>query len=456
MTTFQQTKKLPLNNIIIKIDNKQIYFNQTLHIPTRNSNLPMDHMRFRFNEDIFWRIELIQYTEDNKCWQVKVMDYEVKNTDTFNQQKSTKQIDRLEFDKLDWQKLEPQLSSYQAIKLIDSLYNHNINTELKTEIPFHQPEIPFNKSAYEIPVENEIPRTKSEIASYNISQEPLTEHLNVNFSVKFQDATFTDGYVNCKKFIKKVGAYIDFKIENSHILGEFDNIKLWFSKRLKTKKFHVSATITLVDKKLAHVTSTSPEIEMITSNLIESVKYDRTVALTKPPRAINPDKSIYTTEDIFQLIDPEVREGNIFNQSGPEIIKTLTDTEFVRNRKQLEYLSDNKQTINSKIRYTLNPLFGFLFLNETKANYHFIWELLQSHATYIWSIEKENKDINSLYAKIEDIINIIKKIGREEYKTIYKDVGYEFTFQSIDHQDITIDIEGGFKKWKNKLDDLLA
>lgn len=449
---------MPLKDIILKIDNKQIYFNQTLSIPIRNSNLPMDHMTFRFNDDIFWRIELIHFIEDKKCWQVKVTDYAVKNTDTFNKQKSTRQIDRIEFDKLDWQKLEPQLSSYQPIKLIDNIYNHNINTNPKTEKPYLHPKVHFDKSSYEIPVENEIRRIKPEIATYNIPRGPLIEHLNVNFSLKFQEATFIDGSVIFRKFIKKVGNHIDFKIDNRFILEEFDNIKLWFSKKLKTKKFNVIATITLIDRIFSDVTASSPEIEMITTDIIESVKYDRTIALTKPPKTINPDKSIYTTEDIFQLIDPEVREGNVFNQSGPEIIKSLTDTEFVRNRKQLEYLSDNKQSDNSKIHYTLNPLFGFIFLNETKAKYHFIWELLQSHATYIWSIEKENKDINSLYSKIEEIINVVKIIGREEYKRTYanKNLGYEFTFKAIDHQDININICDGFKKWKNKLDDLLS
>ena len=60
----------------------------------------MDHMKFRFNDDIFWRIELIQYTEDKKCWQVKVTDYEVKNIDTFNKQKSIRQIERLKLTNL--------------------------------------------------------------------------------------------------------------------------------------------------------------------------------------------------------------------------------------------------------------------------------------------------------------------------------------------------------------------
>jgi hypothetical protein len=449
---------MPIKDIIIRIDNKHIYFNQTLSIPVRNSNLPMDSMTFRFNDDIFWKIELIQYSDETKCWHANVIDYRVKNIESFNKQKSTRPIEKLEFDKLDWQQLEPQLSSYQVIKLVDNLYNHNINTVPKTETIYQQTEVPFNKSSYKIPEEIPTTRFRPEIESYITPKGPFTEHLNINFSVKFQEATFINGSVTFKKYIKKIGTEIDFKIENNCLLKEFDNIKLWFSKKLKTKRFNVSSKITLVDKKFSHATASSSEIEMITPNIIESVKYDRTIALTKPPKTDNPEKSIYNTDDLFQLIDPDNRDGNVFNQSGPEIIKSLTQTEFVRNRKQLEYLSDVKQTINSKIHYTLNPLFGFIFLNETMLKYHFIWELLQSHATYIWSIDKENKDINSLYAKIEEIINIIKIIGRDEYKKTYsaKNIGYEFTFKAIDHHDITINPDDGFKKWKSKLEELLA
>lgn len=449
---------MPIKDIIIKIDNKLIYFNQSLSIPVENSNLPMDSMKFRFNNDIFWRIELIQYSDENKCWHAKVIDYMVKSIETFKNQKSTRQIERVEFDKLDWRQLEPQLSSYQAIKLINILYNHNIDTVPKTETINQLPDVPFNKSSYKIPEEVPTPTYRQKIESFNTPEGPYTEHLNINFSVKFQEAIFINGSVIFKKYIKKIGTEIDFKIENSCLLEEFDNIKLWFSKKLKTNKINVRSIITLVDQKFSNATASSPEIEMITPNIIESIKYDRTIALTKPPKTNNPEKSIYNTDDLFQLIDPENRDGNVFNQSGPEIIKSLTQKEFVRNRKQLEYLSDVKQTVNSKIHYTLNPLFGFIFLNETKLKYHFVWELLQSHATYVWSIDKENKDINSLYAKIEEIINVIKIIGRDEYKKTYspKNIGYEFTFKTFDHHDITINSDEGFIKWKRKLDEILA
>jgi hypothetical protein len=421
-----------LREIIIKIVNRDIYFNPNLSVSCRKTNLQLDQMKFNPNADIYWRIELTHYLQDTKCFHVRVLDYDVKIFESFNRQTTNKLIESVVFENLDWNKLRPHLIQFS-------------------------PEVPFNLESYKIPEELTFPYRGPEIKRQEIRKGPIIDHLDINFSIKFQEATFINGSVIFKKFINRVRTNVEFKIENSSILEEFDNIKFWFSKKLKTKKFKVLATITLIDRKLSNVTASSPEIAMITSNIIESVKYDRTIALTKPPKANNPDKSLYSTEDIFQLINPEVKEGNVFNQSGPDIIKTLTQTEYVRNRKQLEYLSDIKQTTKSKIHYTLNPLFGFLFLNETKTKYHFIWELLHSHATYIWSLDKVGTDINALYLKIEEIVNVIKLIGRDDYKKIYsnQNFGYKFIFKAIDHHDINTNLDDGFTKWKTKLNETL-
>jgi len=449
---------MPYRDIIIKINNQDIHFSPTLSISVRQTNLPMESMTFRFHGEIYWRIELTDYHEDTKCWHVKVSDYSVNNIQSFNKQTTTKQIEKVVFNKLDWRKLEPLLSSYKAINLLDILYNHDINKNSLSDDFSFRPETSFNQSSYEIP--EEIPNhfIRPIIETRQAAIVPKVDYLKINFPVKFQDATFIAGFVTFKKFIKQVGIQIEFKIKNDYILEEFDNIKLWFSKMLKSKRFDVSAIITTIDRHFSEASASSPQIDMITPNIIESVKYDRTIALTKPPKTTNPDKSLYSTEDIFNLMDPDIKEGNVFNQSEPDIIKSLTQTDHVRNRKQLEYLSDIKQTTKSKIHYTLNPLFGFLFLIEGKERYHFVWELLQSHATYIWSIDKENKEVMPIYAKIEEIINIIRLIGREEYKRIYsnRNLGFDFVFKAIDHQDISINLDDGFTKWKRKLDELLT
>ena len=66
---------MPYRDIIIKINNQDIHFSPTLSISVRQTNLPMESMTFRFHGDIYWRVELIEYYEDTKCWHVKVSDY---------------------------------------------------------------------------------------------------------------------------------------------------------------------------------------------------------------------------------------------------------------------------------------------------------------------------------------------------------------------------------------------
>jgi hypothetical protein len=185
---------MTLMEIIIKIDNKSIFFNSTTSIPVRNSNLPMDYMTFKFHIDHFWRVELIHYSEDNKCWKVKVLDHSIINTDTFKTQKPTRPIEKIEFEKLDWNMLEPQLSSYQEINLRDSLYNHNVSSKQKSKT-YQQDEVFFNNSMYKIPDEIPISNPKSGVDRRHIPKKPWIDCINVNFSFKFQEATFIEGSV---------------------------------------------------------------------------------------------------------------------------------------------------------------------------------------------------------------------------------------------------------------------
>ena len=78
--------------IIIKVDNQNIKFNPNFSIPIRQTNIPVDHLRFRDHEDIYWKIELIEYNEDTKCWKVKVIDYFVNDIQVYNRQTSTRVI----------------------------------------------------------------------------------------------------------------------------------------------------------------------------------------------------------------------------------------------------------------------------------------------------------------------------------------------------------------------------
>lgn len=437
---------MEIKEILIKVDNKYIHLNQELAVPIQQTNIPYQYLSFRTHKQIYWKVILLEYNDENQYLRMQVTDYFPSDTKAFDGQKTTKEAKRIAFEKFDWLKLDRHLATYQKAKLLDMLYNYD------TEIFFHEHRrIPdFNKEQI-IKSEN--------VDIYPIIQsKPIYKPIRITIWVKFSEAYFRLGYVTFKKHIKEVNQVVEFKIKNEHILPEFENVKYWFSKKLKIKTFNVLAILTITKGELTEVVATSSHIELITPELIDSVKYERTIALIKSPTLSSPDKALFTADEIFSTIESEDIEGNVFKQTEHDILDFLNEKGKIRNRKQLEYLSGSKQSENNKLRFTLHPNFGFLFLIEGKENNHFVWELLNSHATYIWTIGKSDNEIELQYRRIENAVNAIRDSGREIYKRAYRNnhIDGDLIFRVIEHTDIASDFVDGFVKWKHKLNEQLT
>lgn len=428
--------------IIIKIQNDRVLFNPNLSIDIAQTSIPYKHLTFRTNDDIYWKVEMLEY-DSEKCLKIKILEYKVDDIASFTNQPAKGEVKRLIFvGKYDWLQLAPLLVSYARNRFISELFNidnKQLSSVERTSL------ISFKRSG----------NTQPYILKHF---EPFVQVITEDFWVAFNDAQFMLGCVSFKKHIKKIDRMIDFKIHNDHILGEFDTIKYWFSKKLKTKKFYVKATITLNDNEVNEINATSNQIDLITPELIDSIKYLRTIELTKVPKYSSINKSLFTAEDIFSQIDTDDLEGNVFKQSDQDILTLLTEKNNVRNKKELAYLSDKKQSENHSIRYTLHPNFGFLFLIEGVENNHFVWELLNSHATYMWTIDKSEKDIKLQYKRIETTVNLIRTTKREEYKRAYRNgnIDSDLIFKMIKHKDIGSDLIDEFPKWKDKLNEQLT
>ncbi len=429
--------------IIIKICNDRILLNPQLSIPIHQTNIPKPYLHFKTHGEIFWKVEMLAYKVDDKCLKVKVKEYNTSDIAKFDNQKPKKEVEQLLFEKFDWVKLEPILTSYQKIKLHEILFNIDTN--------------PYSRGDNATPK-----RGNFDFGIFPTSTQhepkPSTTTITEDFWVHFTDTHFMLGYVTFKKHIKKLGKELDFKIPNEHILAEFDNIKFWFAKKLQTKKIKVIATIFLTDDQANETTATSKHIDLISPELIDSVKYQRTLALTKEPKIMSPDKSLFTADDIFAQFETEDIEGNVFNQSEEDILNFFLEKGNVRNKKQLAYLAGKKQSENQKLRYTLNPNFGFLFLVEGVENNHFIWELLNSHATYIWSIDKTDKESELQFKRIESIVNTVRTSGRESYKQAYRNnhQDNDLVFRAIYHKGIDSNFVDDFPEWKSKLNEQLT
>ncbi len=431
---------MPAQKVIIRLHKGKIYFNHELFLPVEKSNLPVEEIAFSQIRNIFWQVEQLEFDKNALCLKVRVSDYFLRETDDFSLQHPRSAVDFIEFTGL---VDVPSLKQCLSYAMTEMPRLDEATTEALEDVgnPLLQ-----NK------------QQRIRHANILFRSTPSHEIINKEFTVSFKDAAFKLGYVVFEHPVEGIGDLVRFKIRNDFLLPEFELIKSYFMKALGTRKFHVSARITVENRKVVHTEATSQIISRINEDLIDSIRNIRTLGITKPPFHGSVDKSLFTSNDIFDEFAADEREGNIFNQSEEEILKFLLEKSKVRNRKQLEYLAGQKQVMRSKLKFTLHPFFGFLFTIEGERMNHFVWELLNSHATYLWSAGKGEDELALQYRRVEDAINQVRNSGREHYKQAYRTSPNDpdLIFNVIVHEDVNSPFIDSFVMWRHRLGELIV
>ncbi|KAA5541974.1 hypothetical protein [Adhaeribacter rhizoryzae] len=423
---------------IIRIAGNSFYLTPSDFFPLEKTNLPSGKLSFRLHSEIFWEIEIATFDPVDKNLKVRVVDYYPKETSGFKNQQIKKEIHRLEFEPLKWGALEPFLSHYQKMALKDvvieseKIYRPEIIREFKIPV-FPLPE-PF-------PI-------------YDPSPETITEE----FEFYFKDMEVGNGHITFQRLSPIIQRKLTYKILNDFLKAEFNYIKNYFAKSFNRKKFEVTATITYTGHAINTITASSPQISAINSELIDSIRTDSIMRLLSTPISPVENTSLFDADTIFSNFEQEEDLRNLFPRTDKDILTTILAYKKVRNETQLQYLAGAKQAKHYQIKYTLKPLFGFLFFIEGATKNHFCWELLNSHATYLWSFAKENNLVSSQYARMDNIIKNLKILGRGNYKDAYKSgkIDVDLGFCTINHSQEKSDEANGFYAWKVKLSSLLV
>ena len=85
--------------------------------------------------------------------------------------------------------------------------------------------------------------------------------------------------------------------------------------------------------------------------------------------------------------------------------------------------------------------------------HHFIWELLDSHATYIWSMP--HTPFREASQNIENEISSINQIGRSQYKAHFQNRPDLF-FNTVIHKKANSSYEDYFPRWRHIVESLLV
>jgi hypothetical protein len=450
------------NEIIIKVCNDRIQFNPVLSISIDQTNIPRKFLSFREHGDICWQVEMVRYDSREMSLQVKVTDFKPVDISKFDVQQPKKKIERLLFEKIEWRKLEPFLTSYLKDKLVDFITGadeplYQVDMMSVSESQWHCASVPYSYPQALSFVERSHEES-DDTEPVQLERTPVIKNVSAEFRVPFSEVRFSNGCVQFSKWIRQIEKEIGFSINNQYILAEFDHIKQWLAKCLNAHELTVNAEITLTGSNVTGMNVSSPQIDRITPGLIDLVKRRRVEEIVRKPKGTrlkNKEKFLFTIDELFSREGEKAgTERNIFRQTEKEVMEVFLEKADIRNKKQIEYLAEQRQSVKRKMQFTLHPYFGFLFFIEGNESNHFVWELLDSHATYVWSIGRESLAADLQFERVERVISTIQEYGREQYKQSCRECppGDGFTFQSIVHDDIGSGTVDSFLKWRKKID----
>lgn len=258
-------------------------------------------------------------------------------------------------------------------------------------------------------------------------------------NVAIESLEFRYGSIAFTYLVSELNLQIEFEIEHDDIRPEFEVLKPYFIKALKSKHVNVSVYAEVENGQLVSQIASSEDIKRIDRQIIEGVRFQ---FVTKPLFGrTNPDKENDTGQ--------QLQTSHPLYESGEELLEDMLKHTQFRHHRHLRYLADNHAGYLVKIRFVLQP-FSFVFLLEGAEQFHIILETLDTEeASYLWHFPKRISDLPQRLKEIDHYLDIIRKKGRQEFLMAPPE-----NFNRILHD--YSDEQKGFVIWKDLLNERLV
>ncbi len=257
--------------------------------------------------------------------------------------------------------------------------------------------------------------------------------------VPIEELEFHYGNISFKYSINEMNMILEFQVENIEIRPEFEVLKPYFNKILKSKNINVEIFAEFEKGELISQLALSTDIDLINKEIVEGVKFQfLDKGLLK--------RSTLTKQNI--LTSDELQEhGKIF--SNPEdLLNQILAKKKYKHSQHIQYLADRHESQIMKIRFVLNP-FSLVFLLAGERSYFLILETLDTEeATYMWHIPKNKALLIEQVKQIDNQLNIIREKGRQYFLENCPD-----NFTRILH-DYSAN-EKGFILWKSAFEEFI-
>ena len=257
--------------------------------------------------------------------------------------------------------------------------------------------------------------------------------------VSIEELEFHYGSVAFKYAVNEVNVTLEFQVENMIIRPEFEVLKPYFIKALKSKNVSVAIFAEFENGKLVSQSAQSTDIEHINNEVVEGVKFQ---FLNKGLlKQFTPKKQNILTSDDLQ------EQGKIYS-NAEELLNEILKNKQYKHSQHIQYLAERHASQVMKIRFVLHP-FSFVFLLAGGQSYFVVLETLDTEeATYIWHTPKDKSTLMEEVKQIDNQLNIIRDKGRQNFLEISPD---NFTRILHDYSDN----KKGFIIWKSAIEELI-
>jgi superfamily II DNA or RNA helicase len=279
--------------------------------------------------------------------------------------------------------------------------------------------------------------------------EPTEEIVETNtitierqIKIPIEQLEFRYGSISFKHPIPELKTKLEFEIENLEVRPEFEVLKPYFAKALKSKNVKIDIHAEFENDKLISQLATSTDIEKINRELIEGVKF------TIVSKNII-GKPLLQNENLLDINQLQNGKINSLYSSGEEFLDDVLKKGNYKHQKHLQFLSQRHDRRTLKIRFVLSP-FSFVFLLTGKEQFHIVLETLDTEeATYLWHFPKDKPTLKIKLKEIDEQLSVIRNKGRQVF---LKNQPENFSRVLHDYSDE----KKGYIIWKNLLEEQIA
>lgn len=222
--------------------------------------------------------------------------------------------------------------------------------------------------------------------------------------IAIEDLDFRYGNIGFQYIDEENSQRFDYEIENEDLRPEFEVLKPYFIKILKSKSVRIGIYAEIENGVILSQLATSPDIDLINKEIVESVKF----------QFLNKSFIGQTPTSKQNILTAKELPKNIYT-NAENILDDLLKGKTYKHSKHIRYLAERHEGSVMKLRFVLQP-FSFVFLLAGEQSYNIILETLDTEeATYIWHTDKNKSALIDTIKQIDKKLNIIREKGRQAY-----------------------------------------